>query len=705
MNNERPYRLQAPAVLALVATGLVAGCATDPAGTNRNSEFDWLSASATMRVEVEVYKGPLSKEPAVQLAELKGIVDDSKRAMEILVGNMDYSRLQMNCYRPGACNEEVPKFGKDCNPAECKNTTENVNMPSLCANRRGITDEITIPLSESENRIVHFEFAFRQGDPYSRNETQACNSLRQLFSDIAEGLRKYQSIVGALPSLDSEELDHSKFVQDCGFGVPRHKEEVNLNVCEDRLGRVSTYGSYLKRRAAYWAAEHVATSPISTRLRIEMANFAQFAAEYGNQITSRADALLKQASGARGIAILREQLPNSTYLRDSEPTAYLNLYDWNQAAVESGRETTPAERIRIVEHLVADNYWSHINTVFGAGQGDVSMALVKDDVGNWNLKSFDNSPGELLEAYKELGLAAVKTTVELASDQGGLSAAKNALNFADQIALGSTSAGRANETAQRLAAMRQDTARLIRDVGKVHKEREEELADEISRLTLELGQDIPPESGLRGKLKTAKTLLNTQIGVTKRLEGGIEERRERIGKLQEEVTSLTEQRDSAVSERAALPTEEDAEGSGAEGETASFGSQISRVAELSDKIGALNDQITSASRVLSVELQQQSLDLKRLEVERAKLSDLQQEVQVAEERLNASETNLQTAQIRKSDLRNGAAAQIQQLLDLHSAIIAKMAISAAEAAGPTAPTEGVLSFQGQEIPDPDGNGG
>ena len=90
----------------------------------------------------------------------------------------------------------------------------------------------------------------------------------------------------------------------------------------------------------------------------------------------------------------------------------------------------------MVEHLVADNYWSHINTVFAAGQGDVSMALVKDDVGNWNLKSFDNSPGKLLEAYKELGLAAVKTTVDLARGREGLSAAMNALNFADQIALG-----------------------------------------------------------------------------------------------------------------------------------------------------------------------------------------------------------------------------------------------------------------------------
>ena len=657
-----------------------------------------------MRVEVEVYKGPLSKEPAVQVAELKGIVDDSKRAMEILLDNMDYSRLQMNCYRPGACKEEATKLSKYCNTPKCNKQAEFDRALAMCKKQRSIKEDITIAVGQFEKMEVPFEFTFKEGDPYSRDETQACNSLRQLFHDIGEGLGKHQSLRSALPLLNSQR-EHSTFVQQCGFGVPRHERDVELNICEDRLGRVSTYGSYLKRRAAYWAAEHVATSPISTRLRIEMANFAQFAAEYGNQITSRADALLKQAAGARGVAILRGQLPNSTYLRDSEPTAYLNLYNWNEAAVKSGRKTTSAERIRIVEHLVADNYWSHINTVFAAGQGNVSMALVKDDVGNWNLKSFDNSPGELLGAYKELGLAAVKTTVELASDRGGLSAAKNALNFADQIALGSTSAGRANETTQRLAVMRQETARLIREVGKVHKQREKELIDEISRLTLELGQDIAPESGLRGELKTAETNLNTQIGVTERLEGGIAERKEKVGELQENVVALTEQRDAAVSERAALPPDREAESSGDDGETASLGSNTLRLAALNDRIGALNDQITSTSMVLVMELQQQSLDLKQLEVERAELSELQQEVQVIREKRNASETSLQAAQIRKSDLRNDAAAQIQQLLDLHSAIVAQMAITAAEAAGPTAPTEGVLSSQGQRNPVPDGNGG
>ena len=690
MGRDRTCGRKALTLLALGIVSMTSGCAIDPTGSSRNSEIGWLDASATMRVEVEVYKGPLSKEPAVQVAELKGIVDDSERAMEILLDNMDYSRRQMKCYQPGACEQQAAKRSVNCNPPECDKQAKYNTALDMCKKLRRIEEEITITAGRFEKRSIPFDFTFKQGDPYSRNETQACNSLMQLFRDIAEGIKKYQSVKGALPSLVSGKTEHSEFVKKCGFAVPRHKDNTDLNTCENRLSQVSTYGSYLKRRAAYWAAEHVATSPLSTRLRIEMANFAQFAAEYGNQITSRADALLKQAAGARGVAILREQLPNSTYLRDSEPTAYLNLYDWNEAAVEIGRATTPAQRIRIVEHLVADNYWSHINTVFAAGQGDVSMALVKDDVGNWNLKSFDNSPAELLGAYKELGLAAVKTTVELASERGGLSVAKNALNFADQIALGSTSGGRASETQKRLALMRQETARLVIDVGRDQKRRDEELASEISRLTGELGQDVSPESGLRGALKAADANLDAQVGAIETLEAGIAERVETIKGLEENVASLTKERDVAVSERDALIPVESTEPPAADGGAAPGGSTASQVAALNDRIGGLNDQITDKSTELSAKLEQQSMELKHLEAAWARLPELRRAADAAGMKLEAAEAALKAAQIRKSDLKNATVTRIQQLLDLHSAIVAQMAVAVAEAAGPTAPTEGVV---------------
>ena len=62
----------------------------------------------------------------------------------------------------------------------------------------------------------------------------------------------------------------------------------------------------------------------------------------------------------------------------------------------------------MIERLVTDTHWSKVNSVFAAGQGNVRMAFIKDDIGNWNLKSFANDPTELVNAYKNAGLAALK---------------------------------------------------------------------------------------------------------------------------------------------------------------------------------------------------------------------------------------------------------------------------------------------------------
>ena len=78
-----------------------------------------------------------------------------------------------------------------------------------------------------------------------------------------------------------------------------------------------------------------------------------------------------------------------------EPTDFLNLYTWNRAAAWalleemvwhhplnafSSNET--ADRVRVIERLFADHNWGKVNTVYGSGQGEFTMALVKDDVGN-----------------------------------------------------------------------------------------------------------------------------------------------------------------------------------------------------------------------------------------------------------------------------------------------------------------------------------
>ena len=180
---------------------------------------------------------------------------------------------------------------------------------------------------------------------------------------------------------------------------------------------VGDFAVRLKAKAFNWAETHTALAPCCRKVRIAMARFAVLISELSNHLESRADALQWQLDDKFGTDA--RELPLSLYLRDAEPTDFLNLYTWNRAAAAallpdmfwhpwnafSSDET--ADRVRVIERLFADHNWGKINTVYGSGQGDFSMALVKDEIGNWSLKSFEADPTKLVEAYTDLTLAAL----------------------------------------------------------------------------------------------------------------------------------------------------------------------------------------------------------------------------------------------------------------------------------------------------------
>lgn len=311
--------------------------------------------------------------------------------------------------------------------------------------------------------------------------------------------------------------------------------DANGNVVHEAKGlyrRAAQYGARMRNRAAFWAAEHTGIDPKSRRVRIEMAGFSQFAAEYGNQITSRADALMKQEDGADGPGLLREQLASSVYLRDSAPTGYLDLYEFNAAAVERPGETAQ-DRIRLVEHLVRDTYWSNVNTVFAAGQGEASMAFVKDDIGNWNLKNYENKPGELLDAYKQVGLTAVEGVAQIAgtASGAGLPGVANALQCANQIALGSTSGGRATDTEKTIVGMNVQTAKRIQTIGAAQQGR-------IAPLTAQ----VETQTGVVTTATATRDQAQTAVNITQAMINGLDTQ---IAGFDGQLNELTPQVDEA----------------------------------------------------------------------------------------------------------------------------------------------------------------
>ena len=78
--------------LILLAIVLLGGCAT-----NRYNSIG-LTGSSSIRVEVEVYKGPLSKEPEIQHAELVGLLQDTAQAGLHLYDGLNISLCRMGCF-------------------------------------------------------------------------------------------------------------------------------------------------------------------------------------------------------------------------------------------------------------------------------------------------------------------------------------------------------------------------------------------------------------------------------------------------------------------------------------------------------------------------------------------------------------------------------------------------------------------------------
>ncbi|MBI4382661.1 MAG: hypothetical protein HY579_01340 [Nitrospinae bacterium] len=233
----------------------------------------------------------------------------------------------------------------------------------------------------------------------------------------------------------------------------------------------------MKAKAMYWAETHVSANPWSRPVRVAMANFANLASEYSNQIESRADVLIKQLDKNIAHRMNARDLPLSDFLRNSSPTDFRNMYVWNRAVapaqptdmvfhpLDAFSSDETAERVRGIERLFADYYWSKINVVYGSGRGDFNMMLVKDETGNWNLKSYSNDPSELLAAYAEATRAGIKAAVEVAasaSSGGGataLSATERAVGLARRIASGQAS----------------ESPKNVFDVEKLHERTKEKL--------------------------------------------------------------------------------------------------------------------------------------------------------------------------------------------------------------------------------------
>lgn len=427
------------------------------------------SGSAAMRIEVEVYKGPLSEEPELQFARLlgdlyearKGIIE-TENVTRAIIANQDFK---------GALNGNtdswpLPRIGQqDSIAAEVQSAIDEVGRE--VDKLQGPTDDQKMQLKKKflevavkRNNAEQIDRLCKYVKPtgfWGQIDHFDCLILITLASETEDLRERVNAIDRDFPGWISQDGEAALLIPS---GEPSEwKKKV-----ESFLNRVSRLAAVMKDKAFRWAIASTAGQALDFKIRIATVNSIVVASEYSNQLEARADALRKQMIGQTGRD--RRELTPSAFLREAEPTDFVHLYDWYDASsdqallgiVSTARAVGSSlfwnessafsveDRIKVVDRLFGNRYWSKINTVYASGRGKVSMAFVKDDVGNWNLKSFDNDPEELLKAYNDFAIKAIKKAAEIAQDIGtsGVSAGtrttmKQLLENANEVALSAPS--------------------------------------------------------------------------------------------------------------------------------------------------------------------------------------------------------------------------------------------------------------------------
>ncbi|MDR4485709.1 MAG: hypothetical protein R3B95_21375, partial [Nitrospirales bacterium] len=242
-----------------------------------------------------------------------------------------------------------------------------------------------------------------------------------------------------------------------------------------------------------------AIQPSSLGVRIALVHFSAAVSEFGNQLHAKADALLKQIADEGHD---RRELPLSVLISDTEATDFVHLYDLWDANYQSiysflknfplipfAGNTLPIEtRLKTLDRLFGDHNWSKVNTVYASGWGKVKMALIKDDIGNWNLKSFDSDPEELLQAYGDLAKSVLAKAAELAGDLtanattgGGTTAIKQLLKVAQKTAFPATNKPKFPNVASELDEFRTSTKTKLETATEKAKKEEEGLDSQGAR--------------------------------------------------------------------------------------------------------------------------------------------------------------------------------------------------------------------------------
>lgn len=491
--------------------------------------------AASMRVEVEVYKGPLSKTTDIQKGELEAFIKETERGLKNFRNFYELSGSPEKFAQKLSQGAEIIEFSDivtknfgdtiielhkefETFSVEFSSTSDafrnarknlktitnalnqaaelkNLHKKLLLKKEGGLetislksisdfTSKSPFPISSSTQEYLNFlrtktneikvsgktslEIGTIQSK-YEELDKKIATAIKQPFLSAKENLTVLETTFSNEKNNLNQILSEYKGTAIYNIATTEYSDKPKnlaktiegytatlnrINKSNITLTKKASYlANRLKSTAFYWGSYSIFSSLPSGPRKI-VTDFINMASQYANQIESRADALQKQLYPDEGRSkIPRENMPLSVYLRDTQPTDFINLYTWNHAVpiepfdimafhpFESMSSERIGNKVRGFQHLFADQHWSKINSVYASGQGDLHMAFVKDEIGNWNLKSFDQDPTKILKAYSDLTRAVIKGVTDAVADGAGVGGAKASLDVLSKLAQGQLGSG------------------------------------------------------------------------------------------------------------------------------------------------------------------------------------------------------------------------------------------------------------------------
>jgi len=461
MKQHDRFFLKTTAALALIAT--LTACES----INRH-----ISGDSGMRIQVDVYKGPLSLDPEIQWDRLQGQFGEASTALDLYIASLEAvisKRAEEDQVenKKSSGNDSGQQKGTQPAATEGVASIDTLNFNNTKAESAYLRlTELLGDAREARNLVsLTQNNAMIWTKSYDAHRIQVTPHLKKLLALPSNAKSKKITALNDANTKLKEQSD-ALSIKLIGDVVAQRKSLRGL------LSQFVQAGTRLENKATYWSWVQSIDSTSDLQMRQLLVGFTILVSEYANRIISASDALLKQTYLAD-----RRELPISSMIRDSQPTYASKFLVFNRAAGENQRyvdEDISYDRLRAMEQLYGDNSWANINQAYASGRGDTAMAFVKDDVGNWNLKNFDQDPSELVRAYKGMGLAVMNTALKLAKTAttgDSADVAKKMFSLGDRLTMGGADMGEPAEVRQ-INSLNKAAVRSLEAILTRHDEQE-----------------------------------------------------------------------------------------------------------------------------------------------------------------------------------------------------------------------------------------